>query len=186
MQTLVFFSIFLSSLFTFAQKTNQQAWEKVSQLSWEDYKAEPSEASSFKALTSTGVVFEIQYEGNVVTITVANFFHPDASWTKNRANDHLLAHEQLHFDISELFARKLRQEIAETTFNSRGKTLMSDISEIYQKKMKELANFQKKYDEETNHSITEDIQKSWETEVKMEIRKLDQYASSEIKLFLNE
>lgn len=187
MRQLLLLIIFLSAQFINAQQeAPSYPWKSIGQLEWEDYKAKPNKASSFKALTATGVSFAINYEESILTINIINSFDPSDSWTKDKSSTRLLAHERLHFDISELFARKLRKAILETTFTSRGKALMNEISGLYQKKMKELAHFQKAYDKETDHSIIEKTQKEWELMVHHELESLNNYASSEIQVNLED
>ncbi|MBL4708523.1 MAG: DUF922 domain-containing protein [Flavobacteriales bacterium] len=187
MRILLFCSLISFSFFLHAQKARKErAWQSIGQLNWNDYKAKPNKATSFKALTSTGVTFAINYEGDLLSIEVSNFFHPNSSWTKNNQSEKLLRHERLHFDISELLTRKLRKEISKTNFKTRGKKLMSEISTMYQEKMKELSHYQKRYDKETDHSIIEEAQRKWEIKVKRELKSLQQYSSSEVKIELED
>ena len=114
---LLFF--FLTSLFGFSlKKSSTISWKKLSQLEWDDFKAKPNKASSFKALTASAVSFGISYENSTVTIEITNEFDPKKSWTKVREEGSLLNHQRLHFDISELFARGLRKKILDTTFKN--------------------------------------------------------------------
>ena len=40
-------------------------------------------------------------------------FYPDKSWViKEQSSEHILNHEQLHFDITELHARKFRKQLS--------------------------------------------------------------------------
>lgn len=178
--------VILLHLFCFVCGLSAQTieWEKIGQLEWKNYKGKPNKMSSFQALTATGISFSINYEGEQVRISILNTFDPNNSWSKDKKSDYLLAHEQLHFDISELFARKLRKELLETDFDARGKKLMNEIAELYQQKMKELDRFQKNYDKETDHSLIETAQKEWELKVKQEIKQLEQFASSEVQILL--
>jgi len=49
---------------------------------------------------------------------------------KSAKTDYLLNHEQRHFDIAEIFARKLRKELEEYTFN---KNNLKEIENLYKK-----------------------------------------------------
>jgi predicted secreted Zn-dependent protease len=69
----------------------------------------------------------------------------------------------LHFDIAELFARKLRRQLKEYKFNK--KTVAEDVNNIYMNIMEEHQNMQRLYDEETDHSRLEVKQKEWEKRV---------------------
>ncbi|NJW51684.1 hypothetical protein [Salinimicrobium oceani] len=83
-------------------------------LSWTNFEAEPDLSNPFHANTSSGM----SYSWSMKTLgaeteflyEVAAFFFPEKSWVKNgKGSAQLLVHEQLHFDITELHARKLRR-----------------------------------------------------------------------------
>ncbi len=63
----------------------------------------------------------------------------------------LLAHEQLHFDITELFARKLRKAMVEFDFEN-SRNLRAALQALYKKTEMERALMQKKFDVETKHT----------------------------------
>ncbi|HSP39953.1 MAG TPA: hypothetical protein VLN46_00870, partial [Gillisia sp.] len=92
-------------------------WEQDG-LTWEDFKALPNEESKFDANTNAGLSFSWGVKntnGDIeLTYEVTSYFNPKLSWVKiDSDNDYLLKHEQLHFDITELHARKLRKKLAE-------------------------------------------------------------------------
>jgi predicted secreted Zn-dependent protease len=70
----------------------------------------------------------------------------------------ILSHEQLHFDISELFARKMKRSIDRHHFSSEVK---SEIREIYLEIIEEMRAFQNRYDQETNYSRSVEKQEEW-------------------------
>jgi predicted secreted Zn-dependent protease len=73
--------------------------------------------------------------------------------------DYILAHEQGHFDITEIFARKLNEALQNYEFNK--KTFRKDINDIYQAIVKQKEEYQKMYDGETDHSRNKKIQYEW-------------------------
>ena len=150
------------------------------ELTWADYQAKPNKASSYKALTATVVSFSAKSDGKTLQLTLQNTFEPHKSWTKTTENKELLDHERLHFHISEVYARKLREEILNTKFKSNGQKLMNEISKLYQTKMNELGKYQRNYDKETDHSIDVKKQKEWERQVFQELEALKSYSSAEI------
>lgn len=70
----------------------------------------------------------------------------------------ILSHEQLHFDIAELYARKFRKQLSETQFST---DIKAEVKELYQKVLKELYIYQNKYDRETNFSRDRKQQQYW-------------------------
>ena len=95
------------------------SWDASYKLSWSDFKAKPNTNSSAVAITASGIIFGFSIKqtdkNKVVSFTtdVYAHFYPEQSWYKmKRANNHILQHEQLHFDITELYARKFRYRIS--------------------------------------------------------------------------
>jgi hypothetical protein len=94
------------------------------------------------------------------------------SWKIARDKDGLL-HEQYHFNITELFARKLRQQIVLQ------KLLIESIAfkQLYFKMLRMLNEMQNKYDTETEHSLNETLQLQWQKYIDEELAKLDEFKS---------
>ena len=81
----------------------------------------------------------------------------------------MLNHEQLHFDIAELFARKLRKELEKPRFTTAStEEIFSAVASFNM----ELDKMQKRYDNETNHYRNKKKQKKWEIYVGEELAKL--------------
>ena len=83
------------------------------QLKWKDYQGIVEEDANITALTSIG--FRMGYKGTArqdsLIVVVEAFFDKQNSWVKKDTTAYALKHEQLHFDITELYARKLKQSI---------------------------------------------------------------------------
>jgi len=133
-------------------------WTYDQRLIWEDFQCEPKKGTDAVASTSTtlGIAYEIT-DGRM-TYDISCNFSRQKSWGLMKT-DYILAHEQGHFDITEVFARKLNEALQNYVFNK--KTFKKDINEIYQSIVKEKENFQKTYDEETDHSRNRKIQYEW-------------------------
>jgi predicted secreted Zn-dependent protease len=72
---------------------------------------------------------------------------------------YILAHEQGHFDITEIFARKLHRELLKYKFSRR--TFRQDVNLIYDRVVKEKEAFQEAYDGQTDHSRNKKLQQEW-------------------------
>ena len=94
------------------------------------------------------------------------------SWSiKEKWSNALLKHEQGHFDISEIWARRLNkklQDMVRTGLCGRGKTekeaeadLKKDVDNIFEKHVKNEDEMQKKYDEETKDGRDNTKQTIW-------------------------
>ncbi|MDP6909549.1 MAG: hypothetical protein QF371_08585, partial [Flavobacteriales bacterium] len=86
-------------------------WQEERVLKWSDFKGKPNKLSKNEALTDSGIAISLTCDDEHSEVKVESFFNPYKSWSKNHTSDYLLEHEQLHFDITELFARKLRKQL---------------------------------------------------------------------------
>ncbi|WP_373018296.1 DUF922 domain-containing protein [Muriicola sp.] len=138
-------------------------WDPAHRLSWSDFKALPPADSQVAATTASGITysFSAMEEGREMKVdwSVASYFYPESSWYRPElANANILSHEQLHFDISELFARRMREKIRGFRFTSEVK---AEMRAIYNETIEEMREFQRRYDAETNYSRAEDKQREW-------------------------
>src|SRR4051812_12870206 len=111
------FLLLLSAFNSFSQQANEHEiyWIDHKKLTWNDYLASPDMLdSSNSALTYYGLASSMKTKGDSLTITVRSIFDKNKSWIKpGDKSDSLLIHEQGHFDIAEIYARKLKQILKE-------------------------------------------------------------------------
>ncbi len=149
-------------------------WRNRRILSWSDFKGAPIESSDNAALTSTSILINYGYDENELSYQLKCIFYPHKSWTKVE-KVYILAHEQGHFDISQLYTRKLHKALSEYKF--RHATVEKDIQLIYQRITQEQAGYQQLYDKETNHSRHRDKQVLWQQIIEDQLDSLKQYAN---------
>ena len=160
------------------QQDRSMTWSDDLQLQWEDFNGTPTRGTTVVAVTASGLSFGFSTkmtETQLVDYTafVDAHFYPDKSWyVKERANSVILDHERLHFDITELHARKFKQRIAQTKFDLR---INSQMERIHNTITDELRQMQQKYDTETDHSQNVDKQKEWQKFIKVQLDKLSYY-----------
>lgn len=105
---------------------------------------------------------------------------PSGSYVKTWANRKgLLEHEQLHFDIAEIGARRIRKEISETVFDIR--TYKLEIAMIYQRHYTEVKKMNKEYDAE--HRDRYWGRDYWRMKVGGELEELKRF--SDVKVFIS-
>ncbi|MFM1875876.1 MAG: hypothetical protein RL266_1613 [Bacteroidota bacterium] len=150
-------------------------WKEGHRLKWSDFKAAPKRLSPNAALTDSGMSIELKCDGKTSKAVVKCYFNPHKSWTKDTQSTYLLKHEQLHFDITELFVRKLRAQLAK--FGNDCEALSKHIEEYYQRNYKEFVAYQDRYDRESEHSLNKEKQAYWEQKVARELDELKPYAS---------
>lgn len=159
---------------------DEKPWKAGEKLTWSDFKGEPDFEHPYAAITYSGMSYGFSAEivnGKVwVKYDVKSFFVANKSWVKRWfSNDkELLKHEQLHFDITELYARKFRQRLSEVNFTENVK---SEIKKVYQDITDEKVKLQELYDVETDHSKKEIAQNKWQLKIETELQKLIDFAS---------
>lgn len=164
--------VFLWSEISLGQEEESILWNREHKLSWANFKAEPIADSKVAATTASGLSYQFstteedgKYE---LDYTVSTFFYPERSWYQPQICDEvILSHEQLHFDISELFARKMRKIMDSTTFT---KDVKAEVKAIYRQINKDLAAYQQVYDNETNYSRNLEQQESWNRKIEDALR----------------
>lgn len=119
-----------------------------------------------------------QLDDNIEFIyEVQSYFLPDQSWVKPDIDSpHLLIHEQLHFDITELHARKLRKAMEEFDIESTP-NVKPALQAIYKNTEASRANMQKNFDTESRHSLNPEAQIKWQKLIKEELKKLEDFSS---------
>ena len=144
----------------FAQSGDEELleWSPSKKLTWADYKAQPNPESDAAASTTTYLSIEYNITSNSFGYKIQSRFSKTHSWGLHKT-PYILSHEQGHFDIAEVFARKLHKKMSEYKFNK--KTFQKDLKKIYDEVTDEKEKTQNDYDEETNHSINKDKQKEW-------------------------
>lgn len=147
-------------------------WRFNRKLTWEDFKCAPVRNTEAVALTSTslGITYKVKNRQFIYDINCA--FAKQHSWGLMKT-PYILAHEQGHFDITEIYARKLHQQMQDYRFNE--KSFKQDISAIYQQIVKEKEACQERYDHETDHSRKKVRQEEWQVRIEALLEDTDGY-----------
>ncbi|WP_179346081.1 DUF922 domain-containing protein [Winogradskyella ursingii] len=171
----------LSFFFLVGNPSNEEPmlWTESKKLDWSDFKSAPNPNSDAVALTASGITFGFSIKttnrNRVVdfTATVESHFYPNKSWyVESMADDYILAHEQLHFDITELYARMFREKLSKLKPNQ---NIKGQLKRLHNSINEALDKTQKRYDFESNHSMNPEMQKKWELFIELELKKLDNF-----------
>jgi hypothetical protein len=138
---------------------HQIPWNESRRLQWEDFMGKPAGPKVNAALTTARINFSFGY-GNRERLhyNISCLFEKDQSWVRVK-NDWILQHEQGHFDLSEIYARKLYKAVRQYRF--REKTATEDLNGIYESLMKEFNEKQAEYDQQTDFSRNPRQQRIW-------------------------
>lgn len=151
-------------------------WSPDIKLKWSDFKASKKPMRGFAVAASTcGFGYEGMISKYKVSIKVYVRFYRNESW-HNEQFDYpdVLAHEQLHFDICELFGRLLYKEVVR--LRSRGQLTENSLEIVYDDLIEQYDQFQDRYDKETDHSTIASKQQEWNTKIRLELQRLSDYA----------
>lgn len=173
-------SLFLViSLFGFSQDRQEKSWGRS--LSWNDFKGEPKTNVHHEAASNMGVAMDYTWKWRNKQLNlkykVKTVFNQNYSWVKSgKKSQKLLRHEQTHFDITEIMARKLRKFLAENKFKL--KAVRSKIDEVTHILQQENKAMQESYDQETNHGNNSKKQQKWERHVQNKLTALQKYQAT--------
>jgi hypothetical protein len=176
MQKLVTLILLTISQISFAQNKNEEliTWSGDKKLNWSDYKGRVQTGSDAAASTATYLGIEYNFTRNGFDYKITCSFSKTRSWGLHKT-DYILAHEQGHFDIAEIFARKLNKQMSEYVFNKN--TFKDDLKKIYMSLTTEKDAFQNQYDRETNHSINKEKQSEWLKKIEGMLKELKAFSN---------
>ena len=148
-------------------------WLPERRLAWEDFYAEPKRNSEAVASTSTSLGISYQLEDGVLVYQVTCNFSKQKSWGLLKT-DYILAHEQGHFDITEIAARRLHGALIQYEFKA--DSYKQDINALYRIIVKDKENMQAEYDHITDHSRNRRLQREWQEKIKMMLEETKEWA----------
>jgi hypothetical protein len=149
-------------------------WCENRKLLWTDFRANPDAHSLYSAVSATYI--EEKHgcsEAGVFEHEVKAVFVKNESWSVSMDSEALLRHEQTHFDLTEYFARKMRQR-----FNALvnpcsipNEQILAMVDSIYT----ELEITHHLYDQYTVHGLNKENQLLWDDIVMKSLGELNDY-----------
>lgn len=115
----IFFLIGFISLMSFSfVKDDFILWQENKKLKIQDFKADNKDTIKVNRQQFLGAISAIRIEyssfqrnkNSVPDFSIKTYFDPNGSWMLLK-NDYVLQHEQIHFDLTELYARKMRKSV---------------------------------------------------------------------------
>jgi hypothetical protein len=147
------------------------AWDSVHKLQWDNYQG-IYDGSGVSASSCTEIVMEesLDSAGGAI-FTIKALFHPESSFISPSCSKsaYSLKHEQLHFDITELYARDLRAKLEPLQHTHLQANI--DIARYYYEIVIEAWGLgQAAYDNQTMHSQNEENQLKWERFIHLRLK----------------
>lgn len=115
----IFFFVGFITLLSFSfVKDEFILWQENKKLKIQDFKAENKDTIKINRQQFLGAISAIKIEyssfqrnkNSVPDFSIKTYFDPNESWMLLK-NDYVLQHEQIHFDLTELYARKMRKSV---------------------------------------------------------------------------
>ena len=153
---------------------SQIQWNPDSLITWNNFKGPPKSHGNSKALTMSRISCSFGINSNCFTYKVYAYFYEGESWVLDSSSV-LLKHERNHFDITEIFARKIRKYLIESF---RLKRSRAEIGSNIKQLMSELHKYQVLYDDETNHSLNSDQQVLWSNKINIQLQELAEFKTA--------
>ncbi len=146
------------------------SWNEHNKLSWSDFKGMPgNQGKESAAATCCSIGFRV---GNNAVghpeIVVYNTFYINKSWVKDDAKiESILMHEQGHFDLCELYTRKLKSLVASIDLSSYN--VKQELMKVYAALSDEYEARQQAYEQETAHGTNLPEQQKWQEMITAEL-----------------
>lgn len=172
LRAILFISLFFPLILPAQEDENFIHWSENRKLTWNDFKAPAYKLGDIAALSTTHLGFSYSMINGKMNYHIECSFEKKSSWGLVKT-DYILQHEQGHFDIGEIFARKLMKEVSGYSFNKA--TFQKDLDQIYQRIVNEKETFQQLYDEETSHSRNKTKQEEWLIKIRNLLDELKAY-----------
>jgi hypothetical protein len=171
----------ISTLATTAGDLSHVNWDQAAPITWSLFQGTPpadapnhrepaniimtlSWHASFSVSSNAGT-----WIAQVTSITVTNTMSTTLSWVINeRATESILNHEQLHFDLSEVYRRKLECELlridsySSATQQGAVDMLNASLHQIANAILQEAEEMQALYDSQTSGSLNSAEQARWQ------------------------
>lgn len=157
-------------------------WTNNYKLKWDDFQGKQDSLRKNieeESMIKTRIEVTTKISKSSIEFQTPCYFEKANSWTINDSSLTLLNHEQLHFDITEIFARELRKKLSTIKFTS-NQNLKNKVKELYHKINSASIEFQHKYDKETNHSKNKSQQLIWNERIQDILKNTSDYSSIKI------
>ena len=159
----------------FSQKTNDSVlyWNDARHLRCKDFKGAIPDSATYSARSAIMISTNGYWNKGLPDYKVINKFYPYKAWKKDTLSDNLLQHEQIHFDIAEISARKIRKEITE--LRQAGEEEPSIYKQHINKLLDDYYARDTEYDKETQHGLNDKKQQEWNKKTAKELEELEEY-----------
>ena len=149
-------------------------WSAARRLRWNDFRGQPPSRGEEGAKTAYALFYAWKCRGEAFEFRVIAAFRPRLSWVKavivhdSAQSRSALGHEQTHFDLTEMHARKMRQYF--NALPDACRKTDQELTAVARRLLQEEKAEQQRYDAETGHGLRAAPQATWTREVARRLR----------------
>lgn len=178
---MIFFAFVAPSFVTVSsvslEKGKHVIWHQRAELTWDDFEeVSHLDEPGARAFSFVRIRSHQGFVADSLEIEVSCLFDRTRSKVQRGfQTEELLRHEQGHFDIGEIWTRKLRKAYAQLPFtreNFEAENGQVVIEAIYDNIWNKMRQMQEDYDESTNHGRNEHAQLDWNQKIRKELAAL--------------
>jgi hypothetical protein len=156
-------------------------WQSNYTLTMADFKGKVPANKALGGQVMSGIVFFVREREGTPYFVIEALIVKSKSFIRD-SSLYALNHEQMHFNITEIFARKLRMRLTKLNF-AKVSNIQRKLQEQYDKIGAELSAYQDRYDRETEHGQNPTKQKIWNEKIMLERTELNEFESTEVNLY---
>ena len=148
-------------------------WSAARPLAWRDFQGTPPLTGQEGAKTAYYLSSIWKCRGQVFDFRVVAAFRPRQSWVKpmvltdSAQRRTILGHEQTHFDLAELQARRMRRALGNLQAACRKPE--AELGALVDRLLEQDKVEQRRYDAETNHGLLAAEQTAWTLETRRQL-----------------
>jgi hypothetical protein len=155
-------------------------WSAHTPLLWSDFRGPPRLGSNTAAQTSSSITYLIQCHDSAAVFAVLATFWTAQSWVRpdvvarSTVGARTMLHERTDFDITEVFARRLRRALA--TADALCPSRLNEARRLFDQLHAANEELQDRYDRETAHGLAREPQARWDASIRASLDSLAAYA----------
>lgn len=178
------FLLLCYTFFSFGQE-DFKFWHVDSMLQWDDFKGFTTIKNAHDASTNCNIAYYFDIQNDTIFFEVNAYLDRNKSWRKKMKCDlDLLMHEQIHFDIAELYARLLRKELYE--FPIPKNNITDTVKRIYRNHINAYKQEQEKFDRLSMNGHNKVAQNAYHANLARHMRQLAYYRKISYKRNLHQ
>jgi len=159
------------------QKEEIKVWSENEQIMWKDFIFKQDSPNGHKAISLVNIKVKGFWDESLPNFIVTATFNRNESWTVDTTSVNLLTHETLHFDIAELYARKIRKGVLGLREQKEKK--IDKYNDLISKLLDCFEEQEVLFDKETSHGVYKELQIKWLSRVSKQLKSLDDYGFDE-------